>query len=245
MIRIDGEPLGLPRTVNNLRLLWRRSACTLLIGCAGLCGMVSPSQAQDNSPCGSLANGNGPWDYRAERGRNLSIVESFHFTPSVEMLQSGKSGTLGQDIDYTLRAFPNHHRALLSVMNYGDKVKSPMPPGTKYSVECYFVRALTFQPDDVVARMLYAKYLATKDRKSDALKQLEVTAHHAQDYGFTYYNMGLLYMELGEPQLALRMAHRAEELGFLRPELKKLLDAAGHWREPAPAAAPASAASKP
>lgn len=228
------------------RLRGRARRWRLLGGGAMIALTCAVSQAQTASACGSLSNAFGPFDYRSVRGNNLSIVESFHFTSSVELLIGGKSGTLGQDIDYTLRAFPNHHRALLALMNYGEKLKSAMPPGTRHTVECYFIRAMLFQPDDVVARMLYVKYLAIKNRKADALQQLESTAFHAGDYGFTYYNMGLLYMELGEQKLALAMAHKAEENGFSRPELKQLLEAAGQSREPIPAESvpAASAAAK-
>ena len=65
-----------------------------------------------NGGCGALQNAFGPFDYRTERGYNLDVVESYHFTPPVEALIRGSSGTIGGDLDYTLRAFPNHDRAL-------------------------------------------------------------------------------------------------------------------------------------
>src|SRR4051812_47506028 len=61
--------------------------------------------------CGSLANPYGPFDYRTSKDK-LDIVEGAHFTPDVETLRSGSTGSLGADIDYTLRTSPNHHRAL-------------------------------------------------------------------------------------------------------------------------------------
>ncbi len=208
--------------------------------------------------CGALANAYGPWEYRADRfipppmhsmthTAMLRLVEGAHFTPEVEMLFRGASGKLGDDIDYTLRAFPNHHRALVSMMRYGERLKVNKVPHAKYDVECYFLRALAFQPDDTTARMLYVTYLKQQGRTKDALQQLAVTETHAGDNAFTHYNMGLLYMDLGEPASALKHAHIAQARGFLRTDLKNKLVAAGRWAEPAaaaasePVAAPASA----
>jgi tetratricopeptide (TPR) repeat protein len=191
--------------------------------------------------CGPLANGFGPFDYRSVRGNQLFLVESAHFTPQVEMLMRGKTGAIGQDIDYTLRAFPNHHRALLSMMNLGERQKQRKPHGANYEVECYFIRAVTFQPDDVVARMLFAKFLLGAQRRDEALRQLAQAQAHARDNPFTHYNLGLIYLQAEQYDDALMQAHRAMALGFPRTELKDQLQAQGQWREPTPAAAAATA----
>lgn len=121
------------------------------------------SFAQTGNPeCGSLKNGFGPYDYRSDRGPSLELVESAHFTQQVEMLINAKTGYIGGDLDYTLRAYPNHHRALMSTMRYGEKTKSEKPPSMSYTVECYFDRAIRFRPDDPISRMIYAMYLAKK-----------------------------------------------------------------------------------
>src|SRR5882672_10328606 len=66
------------------------------------------------SGCGALPNAYGPFDYRIEHDK-LAIVEAYHFTSQVELLIRGQSGALGADLDYTLRAAPNHHRALVAM----------------------------------------------------------------------------------------------------------------------------------
>lgn len=185
--------------------------------------------------CGDLANAYGPFDYRTDKGEKLHLVESAHFTPVVESLVRSVTGYIGGDIDYTLRAFPNHHRALLSMMRLGERLKTPRVPNTNYSVECYFVRAITFRSEDTTVRMIYAMFLNKNQRKREALEQLSATRQMAGDNGFTHYNLGLLYMDLGEPELALAEAHTAQALGFMRPELKDRLAAAGKWAEPASA----------
>ena len=202
------------------------------------------------SGCGSLANSFGPHDYRTERGQPLRLVEGAHFTPVVEALISGHRGYLGGDLDYTLRAFPNHHRALVSMMRYGERTKTPQPPNVRYPVECYFLRAVQFQPDDTTVRMLYATFLQKAGRGQVADEQLRLAEEYAKDNAFTHYNIGLVYLDGKNYESALRQAHRAYALGFPRTELKERLQAAGHWRDPAPhvaaraASAPSPAASE-
>ena len=163
---------------------------------------------QSDSGCGNpFVNAYGPLDYLVTPNRK--IVEDYHFTPQVESLVSGQSSTLGGDIDYTLRVFPNHHRALISMMNLGAKLKTPQPTGAHFTVECYFKRALQFRPDDVIARMIYAKYLASNRRNREATAQLEYATRLAKEDAFTQYNAGLIYFEMGEFDKALLQAHRS------------------------------------
>lgn len=210
-----------------------RAAAALSLLLSALGGAMA--QAPEDS-CGPLGNAFGPFDYRSERGNNLRIVESAHFPPHVEFLIRGHStNLLGGDLDYTLRAFPNHHRALMSTMRLGLREKAPQLPGMRYPVECYFVRAVRFRPDDTTARMLYAMYLHRHGRLESARQELGQVAAQAGDNGFTHYNLGLLYLEIGDAERALQQAHKALALGFPRTELRDRLSAAGQWRD-APAA---------
>lgn len=212
----------------------------LALACVGL-----PAAAQVNErACGSLANGFGPFDYRAERDpytvgtgdhkHKLGLVESAHFRSYVEQLirghRSGKDP--GGDIDYTLRAFPNHHRALMSVMRYGEKKKSQKPAGLKYEVECYFERAVRFSKDDPIVFMLYATYLNSRNRPAEAVTQLERASSLAKKEPFTQYNVGLIYYDMKKFDEALAQAHKAIALGFERTQLQELLTKAGHWKDP-------------
>ena len=183
--------------------------------------------------CGSLQNHYGPYDFRTDK-QKLPIVDSAHFTPAVEALVRGSTTAAGPgaDLNYTLTAFPNHHRALMSVMNYGEKVKPSRPKDLPMSVECYFERALRFRPDDFVARMIYATYLAKNKREPEADKQLEQVAAAAQDNAFTFYNLGLIYFDMKKYDKALSHAHKAYELGFLAPDLRDQLTKSGQWKEP-------------
>jgi tetratricopeptide (TPR) repeat protein len=190
------------------------------------------AQQPSAAGCGPLENAFGPYDYRTERGHNLYLVESAHFTTTVEALIKGNAGYLGSDLDYTLRAFPNHHRALISTMRYGEKLRSPQPPNLRYSVECYFLRALRFRDDDTTARILYAKFLDQNRRGSEAIDQLTRAAKQAAENGFTQFNVALVHLEAGRHDHALEHAHEALRLGFERPDVRDKLTALGKWREP-------------
>jgi len=212
-----------------------RQVVVWFVGFAFAIGAASMMQAQTaNSACGSLDNGNnGPFDYLVERGRRLSTVEEFHFTPGVESLIRGQSGSVGQDLDYTLSAFPNHHRALMAIMRLGEKTKSSQPPGARYTVECYFQRAIRLRRDDTIARMIYATFLAKASRAQDAVTQLEVATTAAADNPFSHNNIGLVYFDLKEYDKALRQAHKAISLGFVQTTLREQLTRVGKWSEPA------------
>ena len=90
----------------------------------------APAIAQSGAEaCGPLRGQGqyGPYDYHTHKDK-LQVVERYHFTAVVEALTRGSQNTLaGGDIDYTLRAFPNRHRALLA-----------MVPALLKQIEIYF-----------------------------------------------------------------------------------------------------------
>ncbi len=233
-----------------------RLACTVLLPVA-MQGALAADAGE--ATCGPLKLAFGPFDYRADRHKwvsgieaadgdqhrsILNMVEGAHFKPQTEALLYGKTreSTPGGDIGYTLHAIPNNHRALIAVMRYGKKLKTDRPPDMLYSVECYFDRAVRFAPDDAIVRMIFAQYLASKSRQPEAVRQLEVAEGLAAENGFTHYNVGMVYLEIGEPDRALKQAYRAAALGFQRTELEQSLRKAGKWQDPPAAAASAPAA---
>jgi hypothetical protein len=184
------------------------------------------------SSCGPLENGYGPFDYVTQKNQ-LGVVEQHHFTPRVEALVGGVTSVhVGEDIDYTLRASPNHHRALLSLVRLGQKTHSTQPVGLAYSVECYFERALRFRPADSIVRMIYARYLFQDQRATQANQQLEQTVATAGDDAFVHYNVGLLYLEHENYTRALDHAHKAYALGIAQTALRDRLQLLGKWKEP-------------
>lgn len=224
-----------------------RMRLTALLFCLGCC---TGALAQDlASICGNLSNPYGPYDYRTQRNK-LAIVESFHFSPNVEYLRRGDTGALGGDLDYTLRASPNHHRALMALVRLAQKTGQTQPASLPRPIDCYFERALRFRNDDVVARMIFVQHLINTRREPEARQQLAASIRFAGNNGFSHYNIGLLYAELKDWDAALGQVHKALALDFTRIDpLRNRLRDAGHWREPAPAdgsaAQPASQAMPP
>ena len=217
----------------------------LLVALPIAASAISAAAQVSASTCGDLRNGYGPYDYRSADQSQRFLVEQPHFSPNIEALLRGNSGTLGGELDYTLRAFPNHPRALNAVMRYGEKMKSPQPSDLRWPVECYFERALRFRPDDQIARMLFAQFLTRNKRDAEAVYQLALVADKAGDSAFTHNNLGLLYLDLQRHDEALTHAHRARALGLDRPELRQRLQSLGKWSEPRPAEAVPAAASAP
>lgn len=214
-----------------------RRASTV-IGLMCLIGSFFPQPSRgDEAQCGALrAQGQfGPFDYR-EKSRykdEFYLVESAHFTRGVETLTQGNSGPLGGDLDYTLRAIPNHHLALRSMMRYyTEKVDPPRPP-MRYSADCYFDRAVRMAPDDAVVWVLKGMYAIERGRTQEALDSLGRAAALAPDDAEVQYNLGLLYLRLNKRDEALKHAQVAYERGFPLPGLRQRLQALGIWREAA------------
>lgn len=196
----------------------------------------APGHAQNPDwPCGPLvAQGQyGPFDYRTDRDKQ-AIVVGAHFTPEVEALIRGTTSLRpGGDIDYTLRAIPNNHRALLAMVRLAQRENTAQPSGSRYTITCWFERALLFRPDDAVVRMLYSQYLYSHQEKLQASQQLDMAQGYAKDNGVTHYNLGLHYFDQGLYDKALAQAHTAWSLGWTQTGLREQLSKVGKWREPA------------
>lgn len=183
--------------------------------------------------CGSLDNLFGPYDYtNAAHRRYLPTVEDYHFYAEVEDL-SGRN--VPGDLDYTLRAFPNHHRALYAMSRF---YLERVPKGAnkmRYSAECYFTRARRFRPDDETVVMLEGIYFKKIGDMAAAKASFDQALSMAPNSAEVQYNVGLLYADLGDYEKALKLARGAYALGFPLPGLKNKLRKAGVWTEDAAA----------
>lgn len=192
--------------------------------------------ARDKSYCGELTNAFGPFDYmdRFSHQKDLNIVETYHFTSNVEDLSSGQSGSLGSDLNYTLRAWPNHHRALASLVKYSIREKSTHIRGLKWPIECYFDRAIRMNKEDAQVRSIYSAFLSHRGRNKEALEQLEVAANLEPDNATVLYNLGLLYFKQKNYEKAGHYAEKAYALDYPLPGLRNKLIQVGKWRGSAP-----------
>jgi tetratricopeptide (TPR) repeat protein len=193
-------------------------AFLLLAAAAGAldCGVLSPQ------PSGG--------DYLDPAAADkLKVVEAFHFTPEVEALRRGSSGSIAGDLAYTLEHFPNHHRALAAMARLAERQHTAHPAGARYSVECYFERALRFNSGDTQARKLYAGWLLSAQRHDEALDQLTRVTEATPNDAAAQYNLGLLLLKRKDYAGARAHAHHAYALGFPFPGLRQQLQRAGQW----------------
>lgn len=189
---------------------------------------ASDLRAQEVPGCGVLQNAYGPFDYRdpVNKRDNLPIVETFHFTADVESLRHGRSGSVYGDLRYTLRAFPNHHRALRSMARYGiEGGQIPMDDDIS-TVDCYFERAIVFRPDDAAVHVIYANYLFKRGARDDAQKQYEEALRLGPDSVEINYVAGLFFVDMGDLARARELAKIAYDNGYPLPGLKKKIAAA-------------------
>ena len=178
--------------------------------------------------------GYGPFDYAnaLHREKYLPIVESAHFTSNVRNLIKGATGTVGGDISYTLRVFPNHYPALIAFakLNLREKSVVERPDDEIYTVECFFDRAIRFKPGDAMVRMIYGNYLRlVGGRQDDAIEQYQVVVRLQPKNATTNYNLGLMYLKEKDYEQAIVYAKKAYGLDFPLPGLRNKLMKIGKW----------------
>lgn len=186
----------------------------------------------DGKPCNGNEMNYGPFDYSnsEHRTQKLPIVEHYHFTDEVRALRRGKSGSIIGDINYTLTAFPNHIKALESLVNYEkilrvDKVKNSL----ETPVECYFMRAINFAPDDAVVIAYYAIYLKDNQKYEQAEKFYNSAIKLAPDKMAIRNSFGIFLAKQRKYNQALEQAKVIYEAGFPQQKLKQLLIEAKAW----------------
>lgn len=185
-------------------------------------------------PCNGSRENFGPFDYlkRQQLTNELGIVERYHFSLEVEQLIKGQTSAspLG-DIAYTLRAWPNHHRALYSLVRHRISLWPKKYPARFLPAECYIQRAIKFSPQDATAYMLYGILLHRTNHKDKALQQYEI-AHEIDPSNVQIkYNLGLLLIDFKKYPKAKQYALELYSRGFPLPGLKDKLKKVGQWNE--------------
>lgn len=194
----------------------------------------SPPVNQPGEGCGTFnyeKTALGPLDLRTTPPDEIEFVEVRHFPSNVERLIRGEKGTIGGDIAYTLRVFPNHPRALRSAAEWQRRNNGMLPPDMQYTIACWFDRAVAYRPDDALVRIVWAFELLKSKQTDAALAQVTMADKLAKDNPQLRYNVGLLYFELKEYDKAMANAKVAYEQGFNLPGLKEKLVKAGKWKE--------------
>ncbi len=187
--------------------------------------------------CGSLHNAVGPEDYRialSEEGKAselLTLVENYHWSKGV---QTFKTSSFFGDINYILRAIPNHHGALyasakLSLLYSKVPKMSTTSDSWPMTLECYVDRALRFVPDDGVVWMIWGVYLHKKKKYNEALEKYLKAVELGVKSSELSYNIGLVYVKLNNIPKATEYAKQAYKDGYPLPGLKRKLKKMGAW----------------
>ena len=169
----------------------------------------------------------GPYSYiEPTHQKYRPIVENVHFTRDVETLRAGASTVKPQDdLAYTLRKFPNHHRALYSMIRIQTEQTKwlPIDFNSIYSMDCYFKRAFYFESNDPTLFALQGIYfhkVGNYDSSEKAyLKSIAMAPNNAE----FNYNLGLMYFDADRLEESKKYAEKAYKMGFpLQGLMKKL-----------------------
>lgn len=187
------------------------------------------------------AQGVGPWDYTSPKDRtdNLKLVEGAHFTSNVRSLIRGATAVSPlHDLEYTIRAFPNHYPALYTMIRYATErafarqaAKAWVRPGRRGRIptppECYLTRAIAFSPDDHHLHVLEGLFYHRKGLHPRAHAAYNRAIAIAPDSAEANYNFALLLADMGRYEEARRHGQHAYELGYPLDGLRHRLQAAG------------------
>lgn len=238
--------------VNGTTQRWRKEGLgvrfffRLFLLLASLIPQLARSQETMDFDCGHLHSFGqyGPYDYRVATRFQKELVESHHFYVEypaflrgddyVETTEAGHV-PVGGGFDYTLRAFPNHYRALDAMGKLSFRQKREVPFGATFRAQCYFERAQAFVPDDPMVHALYGVFLAERGRQDDskkALVQLLMAAKPGASDANVMIEVANGYLHLKMYPDAEKYAKKAYALGYplygLRDHLRKL----GYWTGP-------------
>ena len=187
----------------------------------------------DGKDCKSVQIGAGPWDYlhREKYPGYLAVTEENHFNEDVEALRAGITTEPMGDIHYTLSAWPNHHRALKSAVDF--RLKHPKWPEHSKGLpaECYLVRAINYSPKDGTPYLLLGILAHRQKQYKEALNAYERADELIPNDMIIKYNMALTLVQLKKYKEAKRIAEIVYASDFPLPGLKNKLKAAGQWEK--------------
>lgn len=160
----------------------------------------------------------------------ITIVTAYHFNSDIVRLRRGQTSTnISGDLDYTLRALPNHPVALDTVsrfevlQNNSVEFKSKQKP-MPFEADCYFQRAINvFGYNQPQTYMLWGLHKYRQKKYEKAIKYfIQAESLKFKSADLAYY-FGLTYFQLGDFDKAQKYSDRAYKMGYQLPGLKNLL----------------------
>lgn len=192
---------------------WRIVACSLLAAAA-------TAQAQPQ--------GNDYYQARSTKeGRSLlSRVEGYHLEQGVGKMHAGRYSYAYADFDFILRYFPNHPRGLALFAELCDvKWKNP-----RCDTEARLKNAIEINPRAPQTFIVYGMHLQRLNRVPEAIESYKRAAVLNPASAAAHYNLGLIYLEQKQFELANRHAQLAYSIGMPYPGLRDKLTQAGQWK---------------
>lgn len=192
----------------------------------------------EGNPCQGARIPFGPYDYllREKYPGQLFITEEYHLTDRILNLQKDSTTSAIKDIQYTLMAWPNHHKALYAAFQYRLKNRGRwyQDANSATPVECHLQRASKFSPRDPVPHMIYGLLQHDFQLYREALVSFRRANKLLPNDVITLYNMGLTLVELEKYEEAVQVAKEVYSTDFPLPGLKNMLVRAGRWDEETP-----------
>ncbi len=193
----------------------------------------------------NLANGQvGPWDYYDSKNSvsngessmgNIKRVTNVHLSNKMLQLTGRATGPIAGDLDYTLRAIPNHPDALNLASRLEKRIKSPFVSkllkyeSMKESADCYFQRALKLAKRAETYEV-YAIHLHRNKKYSEAVEQYHEAINLGSKSAGLHYNYGLTLIKLKNYHEAEQQAKIAYKLGYPLPGLRNQLKKQGYCK---------------
>lgn len=184
-------------------------------------------------------------DYYAPRGpveaRTLNNVMHHHFGPGRDRTAAGNFGAALSDFEFILNYFPNHPQVLVALSELCEKWRTA---ACDLKAEQWFQRAITLNPSAGQSHVLQAMHYHRRNKLDEAVKSYKRALDVAPESLNAHYNLGLVYTDLKQYELANLHAQKSYALGAQYPGLRNRLQKAGKWNPnvtlPASSAKPAA-----
>lgn len=149
---------------------------------------------------------------------HLWAVEEYHYKPAVNWLMSGSPAQARDDIEFILRHFPNHPKALALAFEYGKRIKQP-----DYALPLY-QKAVQMNPKIAGIWSDFGTLQHELKNYTEAVACFEKAVAINAKTGIYRYNLGLSLFEIKEYEKAQVEATAARDMGVPFTALQDKLD---------------------
>lgn len=181
-----------------------------------------------------------PSDYYGnEYGKRLiKDVEEHHIGPGIQRMNGKPHMWIYalQDFDFVLAYYPNHPQGLKL------KAEVAMKMGKPQLAEESFQKAIRLYPHTTGTYILYAIFLQQNGKLEAAEANYKKALDSEPASVNAHYNLGLLYFDKKQYELANAHAQQAYAMGHPLPGLRKKLESINAWK-PEPGSQGTTAAS--